>query len=136
VFLVNTTAVKQCAGLKYREDDDDARWLAHLLHWVSCPYICPKAERGVRGLMRKRGRLVRQRSQPILSVENALSRELGAHEQLPRSSAGKRADVDQRALGDNNYGDRLDRKPGGSGSEGYSGLLTTKLKGTGCSARR
>ncbi len=37
MHLVNTWAVKQWEGLKYTDDRHDARWLAHLLRWGSCP---------------------------------------------------------------------------------------------------
>ena len=102
VHLVNTTAVQQYEGLKYREDVDDARWLAHLLRLGILPegYIYPKAERSLRDLMRKRSQLVRQRSQQILSIENALSRELGERVTANQIRRWQEADVDQLALTD------------------------------------
>jgi len=35
VHLANTAAIQQYNGLKYTDDDSDARWLAHLLRFSS-----------------------------------------------------------------------------------------------------
>ena len=80
VKLVNTTAVQTYSGLKYSDDKDDARWLAHLLRLGILPtgYIYPKEERGVRDLLRKRSQLVRQCTSNILSVQNILARNTAA----------------------------------------------------------
>jgi len=61
VKLVNTAAVQTYSGLKYTDDKDDARWLAHLLRLEILPtgFIYPKEERAVRDLLRKRSQLVR-----------------------------------------------------------------------------
>jgi len=50
VHLANPAAIQQYAGLKYTNDDTDARWLAHLLRLGLLPtgYIYPKEERAVR----------------------------------------------------------------------------------------
>lgn len=79
VYLVNTTAVQQYSGMKYSDDKDDARWLAHLLRLGILPtgYIYPKAERVVRDMLRRRSQMVQQRSTQILSIESLLSRHLG-----------------------------------------------------------
>lgn len=81
VQLVNTAAVKQYDGLKYSGDFQDARHLAHLLRLGILPtgYIYPREQRAVRDLLRKRSQLVRQRSTQILSIENLIARNLGAH---------------------------------------------------------
>lgn len=81
VHLVNTAAVKQYEGLKYSGDFSDARHLAHLLRLGILPtgYIYPRDQRAVRDLLRKRSQFVRQRSAQILSVENLIARNLGAH---------------------------------------------------------
>jgi transposase len=44
VHLANTAAIQQYNGLKYTDDDSDARWLAHLLRLGILPegYIYPK----------------------------------------------------------------------------------------------
>lgn len=81
VHLVNTCAVKQYDGLKHTGDLDDARHLAHLLRLGILPtgHIYPRAERALRDLLRKRGQLVRQRTSQILSMQNLVARNLGAH---------------------------------------------------------
>lgn len=79
VKLVNTLAVKTYDGLKYSDDDDDARHLAHLLRLGLLPtgYIYPKKERAVRDLLRKRAQLVRNRTVHILSIQNLAIRNSG-----------------------------------------------------------
>jgi len=79
VHLVNTAAVKQYDGLKYTDDDHDARWLAHLLRLDILPtgYIYPKDKRPTRDLLRKRSQLVRYRTAQILSIQNLMSRNTG-----------------------------------------------------------
>jgi transposase len=59
VHLANTAALVQYSGLKYSDDDSDARWLAQLLHrgLLAEGYIYPKADRAVRDLLRRRSRL-------------------------------------------------------------------------------
>jgi transposase len=54
VHLANTAAIQQYNGLKYTDDNSDARWLAHLLRLGVLPegYIYPKQERAVRDLQR------------------------------------------------------------------------------------
>jgi len=79
VHLANPAAIQQYAGLKYTNDDTDARWLAHLLRLGLLPtgYIYPKEERAVRDLLRKRSQLVRQKTANLLSVQNLLTRNTG-----------------------------------------------------------
>jgi transposase len=79
VHLVNTNASGQYNGLKYVDDEDDARWLAHLLRLGILPegYIYPKEERGVRDLLRKRAQLVRHQTSHLLSLQNLFSRNTG-----------------------------------------------------------
>ncbi len=79
VHLANPAAMQQYAGLKYTNDETDARWLAHLLRLGLLPtgYIYPKEERAVRDLLRKRSQLVRQRTANLLSVQNLLTRNTG-----------------------------------------------------------
>src|SRR5215470_13466739 len=62
VHLANTAAIQQYNGLKYTDDDSDARWLAHLFRLGVLPqgYIYPREQRPVRDLLRKRSQLVRQ----------------------------------------------------------------------------
>jgi transposase len=76
VHLANPVAMQQYSGLKYTNDQSDARWLAHTLRLGVLPegYIYPKAERAVRDLLRKRSHLVRQHTSNVLSVHNILVR--------------------------------------------------------------
>jgi transposase len=80
VRLVNTAAVRQYEGLKHTDDAHDARWLAHLLRLGVLPegYIYPRAERGVRDLLRKRSQLVRKRTAHLLSIQNLFARNTGS----------------------------------------------------------
>jgi transposase len=79
IHLANTAAIQQYEGLKYTDDNSDARWLAHILRLGVLPegYIYPKQERPVRDLLRKRGQLVHQRTANLLSVQNLLTRNTG-----------------------------------------------------------
>ena len=79
VHLANTAAIQQYEGLKYTDDNSDARWLAHLLRLGVLPqgYIYPKEKRAVRDLLRKRSQLVRQRTINLLSIENLVTRNTG-----------------------------------------------------------
>jgi len=80
VHLANTAAIQQYEGLKYTDDDSDARWLAHLFRLGVLPegYIYPKEERAVRDLLRKRSQLVRQKTANLLSIQNLYSRNTGS----------------------------------------------------------
>ena len=55
VHLANPSGIRKYEGLKYSNDDSDARWLAHLLRLGILPqgYIYPREERPVRDLLRK-----------------------------------------------------------------------------------
>lgn len=79
LHLVNTTAVQTYNGLKYTNDNHDARWLAHILRLGILPtgYIYPKEERAVRDLMRKRSQLVHQSTSNLLSIQNLVIRNTG-----------------------------------------------------------
>jgi len=80
VHLANTAAIQQYNGLKYTDDDSDARWLAQLFRLGVLPegYIYPKQERAVRDLLRKRSQLVRQRTANLLSIQNLVTRNTGS----------------------------------------------------------
>jgi transposase len=79
VHLANTAAIQQYGGLKYTDDDSDARWLAHLLRLGVLPegYIYPRETRPVRDLLRKRSQLVRQTTVNVLSIGNLYARNSG-----------------------------------------------------------
>ncbi len=97
VHLVNTAAVQTYSGLKYTDDNHDARWLAHLLRLDILPtgYIYPKADRAIRDLLRKRTQMVRLRITNLLSIQNLIARNTG------RSTKGdfiKRMTIEDIAL--------------------------------------
>jgi len=79
VRLANTVAMKQYSGLKYTDDQTDARFLGQLLRLGILPegYIYPKAERGVRDLLRRRLLLVGQRTAQNLSLQSLFARHRG-----------------------------------------------------------
>jgi transposase len=79
VHLANTAAIQQYGGLKYTDDDSDARWLAHLLRLGVLPegYIYPRETRPVRDLLRKRSQMVRQTTVNVLSIGNLYTRNSG-----------------------------------------------------------
>jgi transposase len=80
VHLANPTAIQQYSGLKYTNDDSDAKWLAHLLRLGVLPegYIYPKEQRPLRDLLRKRGQLVQQQTSNVLSIQNIIVRNTGS----------------------------------------------------------
>jgi transposase len=100
VVLVNTAAVKSYEGLKYSNDQHDARWLAHLMRLKLLPqgYLYPREQRAVRDLLRKRMQLVQCRTQQVLAAQNLMARNLGA---TPNAASVKRmqdADIAAAAL--------------------------------------
>jgi transposase len=79
LHLANPAATKQYSGLKHSDDDSDARWLAHMLRVGILPegYICPAEQRALRDLLRKRSRLVQQRTAALLSLQGIVRRNTG-----------------------------------------------------------
>lgn len=77
--LVNTAAVKQYEGMKYRDDRHDAFWLAHLMRLGILPtgYIYPKEQRAVRDLLRRRMQLVRVAAGRLISIQSQIWRSTG-----------------------------------------------------------
>lgn len=98
LHLANTGAIQQYSGLKYANDNSDARWLANLLRLDILPegYIYPKEERPMRDLARKRGGLVRQRTANVLSIKNLLARNTGRS--LSASGVKRLTDEDVDAM--------------------------------------
>lgn len=86
VKLVNTAAIVEYEGLKYRGDEHDARHLAHLLRL--------DLRRAVRDLARKRLQLVRTRTIHILALETLYARQTGGR---LGGSAAKALDVEDVA---------------------------------------
>jgi transposase len=79
VHLANTAAIVQYAGLKYSDDDSDARWLGKLLRLglLAEGFIYPREERAVRDLLRRRSRLVQQHTANLVAVQNLMARNRG-----------------------------------------------------------
>ena len=79
VHLAHTAAVPQYAGIKYTNDQSDARHLAHLLRLGILPkgYILPREERAVRDLLRRRLLLVRQKTLHHVSLQSLIARHTG-----------------------------------------------------------
>ena len=79
VELVNTAKVVQYSGLKRTNDRYDAFHLAHLMRLGILPtgYIYPKADRGLRDLLRKRIQLVQDRSSHIIRYKSQVQMHTG-----------------------------------------------------------
>ena len=79
IELVNTTAAKQYEGLKSRDDRHDARWIAHMLRLGILPtgHILARKERAVRDLLRRRSKVVRQKTATLLALKNLIARNTG-----------------------------------------------------------
>jgi transposase len=79
VHLANPNAMQPYSGLKFTDDQRDARWLAHLLRVGLLPegYIYPREQRALRDLLRKRGRMVQQRTANLVSLKNLVHRNTG-----------------------------------------------------------
>ncbi len=79
VHLAHPAAFQQYSGLKHTGDEHDAFFLAKMLKLGILPegHIMPREERQLRDLLRKRMKLVSQRSTHILSFKSLLSRNLG-----------------------------------------------------------
>jgi transposase len=93
VHLANPAGMQQYRGLKHCDDNTDARWLAHMLRVGVLPegYIYPREQRGLRDLLRKRGRLVQQRTASLLSLQGIVQRSTG---QRPRGRAVRSLDLE------------------------------------------
>ena len=79
VHLANPVAFQPYTGLKYTDDKHDAFFLARMLKLGILPegYIMPNEDRQLRDLLRKRMKLVHQRTSHILSFQSLVSRNLG-----------------------------------------------------------
>lgn len=97
MHLANPAAIQQYCGLKYTNDQSDARWLAHMLRLGVLPegYIYPKAQRPVRDLLRKRGQLVEQQTANVLSIQNIIVRNTGLRLRANRIKSLSQADLDK-----------------------------------------
>ena len=79
IHLANPSAMQQYDGLKHTDDKWDSFWLAHMKRLGILPegYIYPKEERHVRDALRRRLLFVRHRTSHILSLQSAITRNLG-----------------------------------------------------------
>lgn len=79
IHLAHTAGKGTKSGKKYSDDFRDGFNLANLLRKDELPegYIYPKEDRPLRDLLRKRGKLVKSRTQHLQSFENLISRNLG-----------------------------------------------------------
>lgn len=95
VHLAHTGAVPQYAGIKYTNDQSDARHLAHLLRLGILPegHILPKEQRAIRDLLRRRLLLVRQKTLHHLSLQSLIARHTGQ-----RLSANEIKQLDAKTL--------------------------------------
>jgi len=95
VHLAHTGAVPQYAGIKYTNDESDARHLAHLLRLGILPegHIQPKEQRALRDLLRRRLLLVRQKTLHHLSLQSLIARYTGQ-----RLSANEIKQLDAKAI--------------------------------------
>lgn len=79
VKLANPARMQENIGLKHADDRSDAFFLAKQSAMGVLPegYIYPREERGVRDLLRRRTRLVRDRTAEWLSIEGLIARHSG-----------------------------------------------------------
>jgi transposase len=87
-------------GLKYTDDKWDSFWLAHMLRLEILPegYIYPREERPLRDLLRKRLKLVREKTSHILSLKSMICRNLGIN--IPGNNVNKLREEDDEELFD------------------------------------
>ena len=74
--LANPAGMEQYSGMKHCDDKTDAFFIAELSRLGILPtgHIYPKEERGVRDLLRRRMKLVQQRTSHMLSFQSLMNR--------------------------------------------------------------
>ena len=79
VTLANPSAMDQYSGLKNTNDDSDARFIADLLRLGILPkgWICPRQDRALRDLLRRRMMFVNARTRLVLSLQSMVVRQTG-----------------------------------------------------------
>lgn len=79
VLLVNPCRAKQYDGLKFRDDKHDARWIAHMMRLGILPTgtIMDRTERSIRDLLRRRTRVVQQRTRNMLQLKSQIANHTG-----------------------------------------------------------
>lgn len=97
VILANPAAMKQYEGLKYSDDVTDADWIAEMLRLGILPrgYIYPRHGRLVRDLLRKRSKLVRQRTQSVLGILGLISNHTGCRPKARALSGWTYDDIEE-----------------------------------------
>ena len=103
VHLAHPAAFQQYSGLKHTDDEHDAFFLAKMLKLDILPegHIMPREERQLRDLLRKRLKLVQQRSAHIISFQSLVSRNLGCS--LSSSEIKKLEDEEMNDLFNNEH---------------------------------
>lgn len=74
--LANPAGMEQYSGMKHCDDKTDAFFIAELSRLGILPtgHIYPKEDRGVRDLLRRRMKLVQQRTSHLLSFQSLMNR--------------------------------------------------------------
>jgi len=80
VVLANPSRMDQYQGLKTTDDDSDATFIAELCRLGILPtgWICPREERALRDLLRRRMLVVESRTCQVNSLQGLLIRQTGA----------------------------------------------------------
>lgn len=79
VVLANPSAMEQYTGLKHTDDDSDAVFIAELLRLGILPtgWICPREDRALRDVLRRRMLVVNSRTRLVLSLQSMFCRQTG-----------------------------------------------------------
>lgn len=95
--LANPARMQPYKGLKHSDDVTDAEWLAEMLRLGILPegYIYPREERPLRDLLRRRSRLVRQRTASINSTLGIMSNNTGHRPKTNEVKAWTDDDLDE-----------------------------------------
>jgi transposase len=101
VRLANTAAIATYSGLKHSNDEDDAAWLCHLsrVGLLKEGWICPPDWRGTRDLLRRRLRLVQQRTAALHSIQLVVARATGGRISGNRIKRLERSELQELAGG-------------------------------------
>jgi len=80
VVLANPSRMDQYRGMKNTDDDSDAMFIAELCRLRILPtgWICPREERSLRDLLRRRALAVQSRTRQINSLQSMLVRQTGS----------------------------------------------------------
>jgi transposase len=80
VVLANPSRMDQYRGLKNTDDDSDSRFIAELSRLGILPtgWICPREERSLRDLLRRRVLAVQSRTRQVNSLQSMFVRQTGS----------------------------------------------------------